>query len=119
MLLRLYTQRTRSLLRCARSASAVHSSTVVLWVQMLAESSAKDPVMVRSFREEVGIMCRLKHPNCVRCFGGRLQPPSVFLVEELMECTLDTYLHRIQSPYTKLHVGGAGGAGTKLHMRGW
>ncbi len=49
-----------------------------------------------SLGHEIQIMARLSHPNVVRCLGGCLRPPRVFVVQELMSGTLATLLHNEQ-----------------------
>ncbi len=39
-------------------------------------------------------MSRLDHPNIVRVYGGRLRPPDLFTVAELMVRDLASHLHR-------------------------
>ena len=35
---------------------------------------------VKAFKKEIEIMKDVDHPNVVRCFGGCLKPPNVFIV---------------------------------------
>ena len=37
--------------------------------------------VIRDFTEEMNIMARIKHKNIVRCFGGSMSPPKIFIVE--------------------------------------
>ncbi|KAI8473495.1 MAG: kinase-like domain-containing protein [Monoraphidium minutum] len=52
-----------------------------------------------SLLDELRIMARVpSHPNVVTCFGGSITPPELFIVEELMDCNLDTFIHGHPSP---------------------
>ncbi len=43
--------------------------------------------------QEVSILSRVRHPNIVKFYGGCLHPPTVFIVEELMEKDLSSLVH--------------------------
>ncbi|KAL6748367.1 kinase-like domain-containing protein [Haematococcus lacustris] len=42
---------------------------------------------------EIRILSRVRHPNIVRFYGGSIRPPTVFLVEELMQIDLSKLVH--------------------------
>lgn len=44
--------------------------------------------------DEMRIMSRVPvHPNVVACFGGCSRLPELFIVEELMDCNLSSFIH--------------------------
>lgn len=52
------------------------------------------PKEIKSIVDELKILSRLgQHEKLVRCFGGCMTPPDVFIVEELMECDLHKLIH--------------------------
>lgn len=40
---------------------------------------------LQTLEREAHILSRVRHQNIVRFYGGSLQPPHVFIVEELMD----------------------------------
>ncbi|KAG2448447.1 hypothetical protein HYH02_006339 [Chlamydomonas schloesseri] len=51
------------------------------------------PQEMRTLLQEMAILTRARHPNIVRCYGGCLSPPQVFLVEELLVCSLHDFIY--------------------------
>ncbi|KAG2493041.1 hypothetical protein HYH03_008704 [Edaphochlamys debaryana] len=54
---------------------------------------ALQPQEMRTLLQEMAILTRARHPNVVHCFGGCLTPPKVFLVEELLVCSLHDFIY--------------------------
>ncbi|CAD7695552.1 unnamed protein product [Ostreobium quekettii] len=49
---------------------------------------------VETLQKELTVLEKVGgHPNVVRCYGGSFQPPKVFLVSELMHCSLAERIH--------------------------
>lgn len=48
---------------------------------------------LETLQQEVSILSRIRHPNIVKFYGGCLHPPTVFIVEELMEKDLSSLVH--------------------------
>mmetsp|Transcript_29766 Transcript_29766/g.88102 ORF Transcript_29766/g.88102 Transcript_29766/m.88102 type:complete len:943 (-) Transcript_29766:1290-4118(-) len=46
-----------------------------------------------AFKREVEVLCLYRHPNIVKFHGACLAPPSVFIVEELIERSLAQLIH--------------------------
>jgi serine/threonine protein kinase len=63
-----------------------------------------DSAELHSFVQEVVVMAPLRHPNIVTLLGGSLQPPHVFLLEELCDASLDAWLHRGPAPPSRWRV---------------
>ncbi|GIL43070.1 hypothetical protein Vafri_855 [Volvox africanus] len=71
---------------------------------------------LHSFVQEAVVMAPLCHPNIVTFLGGSLQPPHVFLLEELCDTSLDAWIHRgveprafaPEGPRRKSHWSGSG-----------
>ncbi|GFR41284.1 hypothetical protein Agub_g1799 [Astrephomene gubernaculifera] len=57
---------------------------------LLSSGSAE----LHTFVQEMVVLASVRHPNIVTFLGGSLQPPHVFLVEELCATSLDAWLHR-------------------------
>lgn len=51
-----------------------------------------------SLQQELCILSRLRHPNIVQVLGGCIHPPDMFIVEELLDSSLDSSIHRRSSP---------------------
>ncbi|GLC33776.1 hypothetical protein PLESTF_001180300 [Pleodorina starrii] len=49
--------------------------------------------LLRSFAQEVEVLCRCQHPNVVRLLAACLTPPRVCLVMELMETSLERLMY--------------------------
>lgn len=45
-----------------------------------------------SFRQEVAVLCRLRHPHVLAFYGATTSPPVLRLVTEMLECDLRHYL---------------------------
>ncbi|GIL85196.1 hypothetical protein Vretifemale_13771 [Volvox reticuliferus] len=54
----------------------------------------------------MAILARARHPNIVRCYGGCLQPPQVFLVEELLVCSLHDFIYHPHGDHSLLKLLG-------------
>ncbi len=50
-------------------------------VKMVPCPANAPPRMADSLLEEIKIMSRISHPNCVKCYGGCQKPPNIFIVE--------------------------------------
>ncbi|KAG2499288.1 hypothetical protein HYH03_002866 [Edaphochlamys debaryana] len=62
----------------------------VLPPEMLFGSGSAE---LHTFVQEVVVLASVRHPNIVRMLGGSLQPPNVFIIEELCCRSLDSWLH--------------------------
>lgn len=65
--------------------------------------------------QEAKILSRVRHQNIVRFYGGNIRPPSVFIVEELMEHDLSSLIHNSDDPLPLDQV--RWGAGSSLACR--
>ncbi|KAG2442917.1 hypothetical protein HXX76_002993 [Chlamydomonas incerta] len=48
---------------------------------------------LHTFVQEIVVLCGVRHPNIVNLLGGSLQPPHVFIVEELCVDSLEARIH--------------------------
>eukprot|EP00798_Chlamydomonas_sp_ICE-L_P032474 gene32474-17709_t len=48
---------------------------------------------LETLQQEAKILSRVRHPNIVRFYGGSVAPPTVFIVEELMDKDLSNVAH--------------------------
>eukprot|EP00198_Chlamydomonas_reinhardtii_P014188 XP_001703525.1 predicted protein [Chlamydomonas reinhardtii] len=48
---------------------------------------------LHTFVQEMVVLCGVRHPNIVNLLGGSLQPPNVFIVEELCVGSLEARIH--------------------------
>lgn len=76
---------------CLQVHRALYKSRHPVAVKMLTDPDLRsaDPETLRSFKEELGVMVRLEHPNIVKCYGGNLEGSNPFIVTELCECSLN------------------------------
>lgn len=51
------------------------------------------PPRLKALAYEISILYHTSHPNIVAFYGGCLTPPHIFIVEELMERSLYSYIH--------------------------
>eukprot|EP01023_Acetabularia_acetabulum_P012509 TRINITY_DN15857_c0_g1_i1.p1 TRINITY_DN15857_c0_g1~~TRINITY_DN15857_c0_g1_i1.p1 ORF type:complete len:885 (-),score=159.66 TRINITY_DN15857_c0_g1_i1:99-2708(-) len=65
---------------------------------LAAELSGKENKQhLKNFREGLVLMCKMRHPNVVKCFGGCLKPPRLAIVLEFMEGgNLHNYIHKVR-----------------------
>ncbi|GLI60535.1 hypothetical protein VaNZ11_002682 [Volvox africanus] len=61
---------------------------------------------MRTLLQEMAILARARHPNIVRCYGGCLQPPEIFLVEELLVCSLHDFIYHPHGDHSPLKLLG-------------
>ncbi|GIL85195.1 hypothetical protein Vretimale_10814 [Volvox reticuliferus] len=66
----------------------------------------QQPQEMRTLLQEMAILARARHPNIVRCYGGCLQPPQVFLVEELLVCSLHDFIYHPHGDHSLLKLLG-------------
>eukprot|EP00798_Chlamydomonas_sp_ICE-L_P001411 gene1412-32784_t len=86
-----------------RSRKALSPSAVADYAPV-SKSESEDPSFncegadsideARCVEHELLIMARLDHPNIVRIYGGRMRPPTRFLVEELCTMPLSNHIHK-------------------------
>eukprot|EP01026_Neomeris_dumetosa_P059916 TRINITY_DN56190_c0_g2_i3.p1 TRINITY_DN56190_c0_g2~~TRINITY_DN56190_c0_g2_i3.p1 ORF type:complete len:484 (-),score=44.14 TRINITY_DN56190_c0_g2_i3:484-1935(-) len=51
-------------------------------------------LMLKTFKEELALVAKMRHPNIVGCYGGCLQPPRLAIVLEFMSGgNLHNYIH--------------------------
>eukprot|EP00798_Chlamydomonas_sp_ICE-L_P016793 gene16793-23071_t len=68
----------------------------------LAQESLVDGLLqqgaLETLQQEAKILSRVRHPNIVRFYGGNINPPTVFIVEELMHQDLSKLVHKSEAP---------------------
>lgn len=69
-------------------------------VKVLHETEQNSETSYKAFCSEVEVLQRLRHPNIIKLCGAKLQPPDVYIVEELAEKgSLHSLLHNhLQKP---------------------
>lgn len=69
-------------------------------VKVLHETEQNSETSYKAFCSEVEVLRRLRHPNIIKLCGAKLQPPKVYIVEELAERgSLHSLLHdHLQKP---------------------
>lgn len=92
MIYMLNCRRTCPLPACARLQG--YSVAIKMLPKMfLGDANQAD---METFVQEVAVLSAVEHDNVVKFFGGCLQPPYVFIVEELMVRSLADVLYKTE-----------------------